>query len=71
MKFIIDFYAGVEDAILKMPPNLQARILKLLELMETHGANLGAPHTAPMGSGMFEVRAKAKEGIGRALFCYM
>lgn len=35
MKFIIDFYAGVEDAILEMPANLQARILKLLELMET------------------------------------
>ena len=46
-------------------------MLKLLELMELHGANLGAPHTAPMGGGLFEVRAKAKEGIGRALFCYM
>jgi len=24
-----------------------------------------------MGDGMFEIRAKAKEGIGRGLFCYM
>jgi phage-related protein len=71
MKFIIDFYAGVESAILDMPPKIQARMLKLLELMESHGANLGAPHTAPMGNGLFEVRAKAKEGIGRAFFCYM
>jgi phage-related protein len=46
-------------------------MLKLLNLIESHGANLGAPHTAPMGDGLFEVRAKAKEGIGRALFCYM
>jgi len=24
-----------------------------------------------MGDGLFEIRAKAQEGIGRALFCYM
>ena len=67
----IDFYDGVEDDIIKMPPKIQARILRLLDLMEEHGANLGAPHTAPMGDGLFEIRAKAKEGIGRAFFCYM
>ena len=69
--FTVEFYQGVDDDILKMPPKVQARMLKLLELMELHGANLGAPHTAPIGAGLFEVRAKAKEGIGRALFCYM
>ena len=71
MKWTIDFYEGVEDNILNMPVKLQARMLRLFELMENHGANLGAPHTAPMGEGLFEVRAKAKEGIARALFCYM
>ena len=71
MTWTIDFYDGVEDAIVDMPPKIQARMLRLLELMEEHGANLGAPHTAPMGDGLFEIRAKAKEGIGRALFCYM
>lgn len=24
-----------------------------------------------MGNGLFEIRAKAKEGIGRGLFCYL
>ena len=71
MAWSIDFYDGVEDAIVDMPPRMQARMLRLLELMGEHGANLGAPHTTPMGDGLFEVRAKAKEGIGRALFCYM
>ena len=71
MAWKIDFYEGVEDAIIGMPPKIQARILRLLELMVEHGANLGAPHTTPMGEGLFEIRAKAKEGIGRALFCYM
>ena len=71
MAWVIDFYAGVEDSIVAMPPKIQARLLRLLELMQEHGANLGAPHTSPMGDGLFEIRAKAKEGIGRALFCYM
>jgi len=64
MAWNIDFYDGVEDRILKMPQKIQARIIKLLELIEIHGANLGYPHTAPMGQGLFEIRAKAKEGIG-------
>jgi len=71
MSWQIDFYDGVEDAILAMPDKIQARMIRLLEMMEEHGANLGAPHTEPMGEGLFEIRAKAKEGIGRGLFCYM
>lgn len=71
MSWVIDFYSGVEDAITEMPPKIQARMIRLLELMEEHGANLGSPHTTHMGDGLFEIRAKAKEGIGRALFCYM
>ena len=39
--------------------------------MEKHGANLGSPHTESMGDGLFELRAKAQEGIGRGLFCYL
>ncbi len=67
----IDFYEGVDEAILDMPPKIQARMLKLLDLMAEKGANLGEPHTKPMGDGLFEIRAKAKEGIGRGLFCYL
>jgi phage-related protein len=65
----IDFYKGVEQIILEMPPKIQARMVKLLELMEKHGANLGPPHTESMGGGLFEIRARAQEGIGRGLFC--
>jgi phage-related protein len=71
MVWEIDFYVGVEDVILDMPPKIQAKMLRLLELVEENGANLGPPHTKPMGDGLFEIRGKAQEGIGRALFCYM
>ncbi|HAT9088262.1 TPA: type II toxin-antitoxin system RelE/ParE family toxin [Legionella pneumophila subsp. pneumophila] len=72
MSWIVEFYnESVEEAILTMPPKIQARMIKLLELIETHGANLGPPHKEAMGDGLFEIRAKAQEGIGRSLYCYM
>ena len=72
MSWTVDFFnESVEEDILGMPPKIQARMIKLLELIEKHGANLGAPHTEPMGDGLFEIRAKAQEGIGRSLYCYM
>ncbi|KTD39442.1 hypothetical protein Lmor_0093 [Legionella moravica] len=68
MTWKVEFYnESVEKAILDMPLKIQARMLKLLELIEEHGANLGSPHTEPMGDGLFEIRAKAQEGIGRSL----
>ncbi|MCP4024543.1 MAG: type II toxin-antitoxin system RelE/ParE family toxin [Desulfobacteraceae bacterium] len=30
---------------------------------------LGRPHTASLGKGLFEIRAKGKEGISRSFFC--
>jgi len=38
-------------------------------MIEEYGPALGKPHTAALGEGLFEVRAKGKEGIGRSLFC--
>lgn len=71
MSWKVQFYDGVDQHILQMPPKIQARMIKLLELIEKHGANLGPPHTESIGNGLFEIRAKAKEGIGRGLFCYL
>lgn len=71
MSWKIQFYNGVDEQILEMPPKTSTRMIKLLELMEKHGANLGPPHTESIGNGLFEIRAKAKEGIGRSLFCYL
>ena len=42
---------------------------RITERMQVFGPHLGMPFTRPLGEGLFEVRAKGKEGIGRALFC--
>ena len=64
------FYSErIEDEILALPAGLLARFLRYAETMETFGPDLGMPHTRAMGGGLFELRLKAAEGIGRVFYC--
>ena len=63
------FNQKVEAETLALPAGILANFLHILEMIEDFGPALGKPHTAPMGAGLFEIRAKGREGIGRALFC--
>ena len=70
MSWKVTFFSErVEQQTLKFPAGILAHLLHILELVEEFGPDLGKPHTAPMGKGLFEIRAKGKEGIGRSLFC--
>ena len=51
------------------PEGILSNLLHVIEIMEEFGPNAGRPYTAPMGRGLFEIRARGKEGAGRALFC--
>jgi len=46
-----------------------ASFLRIAELIEEFGPDLGRPQTAPLGAGLFEIRAKGREGMGRSIFC--
>ncbi|WP_346428411.1 type II toxin-antitoxin system RelE/ParE family toxin [Burkholderia sp. Nafp2/4-1b] len=37
--------------------------------MEQHGADLRMPHSRAMGGGLFELRPRGREGIGRVFYC--
>jgi len=66
----VTFYnERIEDEILALPAGLLARFLRYAETMETFGPDLGMPHTRAMGSGLFELRLKAAEGIARVFYC--
>ena len=70
MTWIITFYnKKIESQTLSFPAGILANFLHIIELIEEFGPNLGKPHTSPMGKGLFEIRAKGKEGIGRSFFC--
>ncbi len=70
MKWQITFYSDkVEQETLNVPPGILANFLHIAEMIEEFGPTIGKPYTAPMGGGLFEIRAKGKEGIGRSLYC--
>lgn len=70
--WIIEYYSEqVAAEILKLPPGLLARYLRLTDLLLEFGANLGMPHTRAMGDGLFELRVKGIEGIARVFYCTM
>ena len=70
MNYVLEFYSGtVQDEILAWPDGIQASFTRIAEQMTEHGPNLGMPYTRAFGEGLFEIRAKGREGIGRAFFC--
>ncbi len=71
MSWVIEFFnEKVEEETLSLPPKILAKMLHIFELIEVAGAKLGEPYTKPLSKGLFEVRAKAREGIGRSIYCY-
>jgi phage-related protein len=62
------FRDDVQESILDFPAGIQARYIHLAERMIHFGPDLGMPHTRAMGNGLFEMRMKSKEGIGRVFF---
>ena len=70
MTWTVTFYnEKVENQTLALPAGILANLLHIIELVQEFGPLIGRPHTAPLGKGSFEIRAKGPEGISRSLFC--
>ena len=70
--YTICFYSEpVRLDVEAMPTAIRVRLKALFDRMIQFGSNLGPPHTeqVPGYPGLFELRAKAKEGIGRVYYC--
>ncbi len=72
MNYQIQFFAAPVQALIeKWPVGIYASFVRISEQMVMSGPNLGMPYTKAMGDGLFEIRARGSEGIGRAFFCCM
>lgn len=72
MKWQIEFYnETVKNETHSFPKKILAKLLHIFDLIEEFGHKLGKPYIDSFGDGLFEIRAKGQEGIGRSLFCYM
>lgn len=68
--YVIEYFNSAVQATIEVwPTGLRARYRALTLRMANHGANLGMPHTRALGGGLFEIRVKSAEGIGRAFYC--
>lgn len=66
----IHYYSeSVRLGIAAWPVGIRAVYARITERMEAFGPNLGMPFTQSLGGGLFEIRAKGPQGIGRAFFC--
>lgn len=71
MPWKIEFYdKKVEECIKEWPAGILAKFIWISDVIAKFGpAEVGMPHVKAMGQGLFEIRVKASEGIGRAMFC--
>ncbi len=65
------FNQRVQRDIEAWPVGIYADFLRMIQMMEDHGADLKMPLSRAMGRGLFELRCHGAEGIGRAFYCMM
>ena len=70
MKWHINYYnQSVKEDSRALPILIKAKFEAIMDKMIEQGPDLGLPFTKAMGKGLFEIRAKAQEGIARGIFC--
>lgn len=61
--------ADVDAEIAALPPALQARLIRLVEMVEAMGLeHVHEPHVKHIEGKLWELRAKASEGIARGFY---
>src|SRR5664280_1414549 len=68
---IVYFHSRVKAEIENWPDGILADYTRMVELLMEFGPNLRMPHSRAMGGGLFELRPRGKEGIGRAFYCFV
>jgi len=70
MNWKVTFYSDkIEAQTLNFPTGILANFVHIAEMIEKLGPNLGKPYVGSLKDGLYEIRAKGKEGIGRSIYC--
>ena len=60
---------AVEAEFMSLPKDLQARLVHITDLIESHGLeNVGMPFVRHLHDKLWEIRGKSRSGIARALY---
>jgi phage-related protein len=71
MRWKVEYYdIKVMKSIRQWPVGIEAKFARIVGLIEEFGPEgIGMPHVKALGQGLFEIRVKATEGIGRVFLC--
>jgi phage-related protein len=65
------FHSRVKAEIEGWPDGVLADYARIVELLMEFGPNLRMPHSRALGDGLFELRPRGSEGIGRIFYCFI
>ena len=66
----ITYYSErVKSEVFSLPEGIRAEYWRLRGILEKFGPDLRMPHSRAMGGGLFELRPRGREGIGRVFYC--
>jgi len=69
MRWAVETHDATDAEIEALPPGLQARLIRLMEAVENVGLEqLREPHVKHLEGKLWELRAKAAEGIARGIY---
>lgn len=69
MRWVVETLEAADAEIEALPPGLQARLIRLMEAVEAVGLEqLREPHVRHLEGKLWELRAKAAEGIARGIY---
>lgn len=68
--YMINLLGLAQRELFKLPPGIQAALIKALDELEAYGHELREPVVRDLGKGLKELRVSAKEGAGRSFFFY-
>ncbi len=72
MTYSVEYFSrSVLDEIESWPVGILADYARLVELLIEFGPAIMMPHSRPLGDGLFELRPRGREGLGRALYCFV
>ena len=72
MKYSIEyFHLQVKKEIERWPVGILADYARIVELLMDFGPHVRMPHSRAMGDGLFELRPRSSEGIGRVFYCFV
>lgn len=76
MQFQVEFYdtedgrTPTQEFLDSLEPEMNAKMVCLVEILEEKGYSLREPYSAPLEDGIFELRAVQGSNISRALFFF-